>query len=124
MDYRPAGLADIPTITEYINEKNYWGPVDAAALGGYWLVAMQGDKVRGTIWAFASGPNAYIGYWIGETPQIAAKLGALLYHALQMAGVKYVHASIASDNAAAKRMASDLFGMVVMDNYSLAFKGL
>lgn len=122
MEYRPATVHDWPAITEYIGGKEYFSPTDPSQLGGYWIIAVEDEKICGTIWAFAQAPNAYIDSWAADSPHIAAHLGAYMYHDLEQAGIKYVRAIIASTNSSAKRMAAKFFGMGIADNYSLAFR--
>jgi len=124
MDYRPAIHADWAAIGEYIASKDYFMPIDPAQLGGSWLLAIQDNKIRGTIWTFTAQGNAFIDYWTADTPQIAAHLGAFMYHNLQLNGIKYVRAMIKTDNLVAQRMATKIFGMGIVDNYSMAFRSI
>lgn len=123
MDYRIATVTDYPKIAEYVNGLEYFMPVDPAAIAGTWLVAVDADgAVRGTIWFFFSGPNAFIDYWAGATGMVAARLGALAEKSLAAVGVQYVRATIAAKQRGAQRLAGRLGMFISGDDYKLAFR--
>lgn len=124
MIYRSDIPEDWADISAYLDGHDYFGPIDPADLGGCWVIAVDEDsRIRGTIWFFRYGRNAYVDYWAADTGQIAAGLGARLGFALTESGVKHVRANIVSHNQPAKRLANAL-GMNLVDGYSLAYMRL
>ncbi len=124
MHIRRAMTLDWPAIVEFLNKQDYFMPVNPATLGGEWFIAVDAaDRVRGTIWFFAAGQNAYIDYWAATSAKTASNLAAVLDAVLKVAGVKYARAVIASTNTNARRLATEGFGMVESDaDYKLVFR--
>lgn len=123
MHYRIATVTDYPKIVEYLNGLDYFMPVDPAAIAGTWLVAVDAiGAVRGTIWFFYSGPNAFIDYWAGTSGMVAARLGALAEKLLAAAGVEYVRATISTHQRGAQRLAGRLGMIISSEDYKLAFR--
>ena len=122
MIYRLATVTDFPKLVEYINSKNYFMPMDPNLLHGTWVVAADNEKkIRGTIWFFHSGPNAFIDYWSADTGMIAARLGAVAEKLLAGAGVVYVRATIAEKQRGAQRLAGRLGMILSGETYRLVF---
>jgi hypothetical protein len=126
MNYRLATFNDWPSITEYINQLDYFMPVDPSQLGGVWIVAIdESAQIHGTLWFFGAAPNAYVDYWAARSGVIAGKLAAFFQGICSAVGIKYVRAVIARDHEGALRMATQGFGMVESNaDYKLVFRSI
>ena len=123
MVYRLAEPAELPAISYYLtNYVEYYGPIDAEKVGGHWLIALDDEgNVRGTLWEFHGGRNAYVDYWAADMPLVAATLGAMMEIRLKVLGAETVWSVIMGNNKPARRLAEWL-GMAPSDGYALATK--
>lgn len=125
MIYRLGGVADWPAISGLLSHSDYYGPTNAAEVGGRWLVAEHDGQIVGTVWAFIDTINAYVDYLYvapryRKTP-VPAKLLANMHEYLSNLGVKRVYSNVRDDNQDAKRLVEG-FGMQLESGYALGYK--
>jgi len=123
MDYRTATEADFPQIVHFINELDYFFPIDPYRLGGTWLIAMDNDKVHGTVWTMVGkdAPHAYCDYWAALSPMVALKLLGYLSIYCEAQHVKYIHGMVWDKNLPAQRLLTNV-GCVMAGPYTRVLK--
>lgn len=96
---------DWPKIKAFLDNTGYFDPTYPDTLGGYWLLAMEDDEVRGTIWWFEGQGNAFISYWVGRGIYSGSMLGVKLDQLLAERGIKHTHGVISAERERAVRTA-------------------
>lgn len=112
---------DFNAIDSYINDKNIFSLVKSKSIGGTWLIATDGP-VRGCVWFFTDGVNAYIDYFVSDYAKTAYNLFVLLMAMLKTAGVSRIMGNISSTNWKVQKMAFRL-GFAVEGDYKLIYHG-
>ena len=106
--------ADWPKIKAFLDNTGYFDPVYPDAVGGYWILAVEDDEIRGTIWWFEGQGNAFVSYWVGQGVYSGSMLGVKLDQLLRTRGIKTVHGMISAERERALRTALRL-GMATID---------
>lgn len=121
MNYRVGTVEDWPKIVQFLNDLEYFMPVDPGDIGGRWFIAEQDGEIKATLWFFGDPPNAYIDYFAASSPMVAARLMAQTEAVLKAHGIRYVRATVPKDNRAMARLAN-YFGMNIALDYMNVFK--
>jgi len=125
MEYREGTIRDLPAITELICKGDYYQPMNAAQIGGQWIVAEFEGRIVGAVWWFEQPPCAYVDYlyvkpkWRG-TP-VGARLVANLITVLRSRGIHYVRGVVVKNNDDSIRLVEG-FGALCDSDYVLAYK--
>lgn len=127
MIYRVGRVEDLPQITSMLCISGYYAPMNAADMGGVWVVAEHNEQIVGCIWAFSDGRNAFVDYFYVKPPfrggKTPARLLSLMEWRLRQSGVRSVRTTIKSDNLDALRLVQAV-GVWTDRGYSLGYKEL